>query len=72
MSTKTYAYHRPSAAGIASIATLRKAFTELHDTIESLAPDSEERTVALKELQTASMWAIKSVVCNDPESTIAE
>ena len=69
---KTYAYHKPSAAGIDRIAFLREAFSELHDKIEKMAPTSRERSIALTELETAAMWAIKAVVCNDPESEIAK
>jgi hypothetical protein len=70
MPVKTYAYHKPSVEGVAKIAALRKAFSDLHDTIEDLAPASRERSVALTNLETAAMWAIKAVVCNDPESEI--
>lgn len=52
------------------IAKLRKAFSDLHDVIESLAPASREKSVALTNLETTAMWAIKSVVCNDPESEV--
>ena len=68
---KTYAYHNPSEAGLDLIRTLREAFSELHDKIEAIAPQSRERSVALTELETSAMWAIKSVVCNDPESEVA-
>lgn len=67
---KTYAYHKPSAAGLSKIALLRRAFSELHESIEALAPKSREKSVAFTELETAAMWAIKAVVCNDPESTV--
>lgn len=67
---KTYAYHKPSDAGVAAIAKLREAFSDLHDKIEELAPVSRERSVALTNLETTAMWAIKAVVCNDPESVV--
>lgn len=67
---KTYAYHKPSTDGIAKIATLREAFSSLHDLIESTAPNSREKSVALTNLETTAMWAIKAVVCNDPESEV--
>jgi hypothetical protein len=68
---KSYAYHKPSEAGIEKIRVLREAFSQLHDLIESTAPVSRERAVALTKLETTAMWAIKSVVCNDPESEVA-
>lgn len=64
---KPYAYHKPSSNGLATIAGLRKAFSDLHDAILATCPDSRERSVALTNLETTAMWAIKSVVCNDPE-----
>jgi hypothetical protein len=71
MPAKTYAYHKPSAKGLEEIATLRKAFSGLHDIIEKTAPNSREKSVALTNLETTAMWAIKAVVCNDPESEVA-
>lgn len=68
---KTYAYHKPSAAGLERVAKLREAFSALHDLIEKTAPASREKSVAFTNLETTAMWAIKAVVCNDPESTIA-
>ena len=65
---KTYLYHKPSKDGVDRIAKIREAFSALHDTIEELAPHSRERSVALTELETSAMWAIKAVVVNDPES----
>ena len=67
---KTYAYHKPSVDGIGKVAVLRKAFSTLHDTVELLAPASRERSVALTNLETTAMWAIKAVVCNDPDSVV--
>lgn len=67
---KTFAYHKPSAAGVEKIAALREAFSRLHDEIEQLAPNSREKSVALTNLETTAMWAIKAVVCNDPESVV--
>jgi hypothetical protein len=67
---KTYAYHKPSKAGLNTITMLRVAFSQMHDMIEGVCPQSRERSVALTELETTAMWAIKSVVCNDQESEI--
>lgn len=68
---KTYAYHKPSEESLATITALRQAYSDLHTIIEALAPASRERSVALTELETSAMWAIKSVVCNDPSSEVA-
>lgn len=67
---KTYAYHKPSEAGLRDVAQLRRGFSELHDAVLQLAPESRERAVALTNLETAAMWAIKAAVCNDPASVV--
>ena len=68
--SKTYSYHKPSTEGLEKIKTLRKAFTMLDELVKSTAPNSRERSKALTELEDSAMWAIKAVVCNDPESAI--
>ncbi len=68
---KTYAYHQPSQEGLDKIRKIREAYSDLHSLIESLAPNSREKSVAFTELETSAMWAIKAVVCNDPESKVA-
>lgn len=68
---KTYAYHKPSKDGLDKIAQLRQSFSRLHDEIEAIAPQSREKSVALTNLETTAMWAIKAVVCNDPESEVS-
>lgn len=68
---KTYAYHKPSETGLRKIAKLRQLFSMVHDQIEELVPQSREKSVAFTNLETAAMWAIKAVVCNDPESEVA-
>lgn len=67
---KTYAYHKPSNDGLDKIRELREAFSALHDKIDALAPTSREKSVALTNLETTAMWAIKAVVCNDPASEV--
>jgi len=67
---KTYAYHKPTDAGLEKIKTLRRAFTELDTLIQTTAPGSREKAVALTNLETTAMWAIKAIVCNDPGSTV--
>ena len=70
--SKTYAYHKPSQDGLVRISLLRMMFSAMHAEIEKQCPNSRERAVALTNLETAAMWAVKSVVCNDPESEVAE
>lgn len=68
---KTYAYHKPSAEGLKKIDELRQLFSKVDDEIRRLSPVSREQSVALTHLETMAMWAIKAVVCNDPQSEIA-
>jgi len=69
---KTFAHHAPSADGIAKIRQLRAAFSTMSKVIEELCPNSRERSVALTNLETTAMWAIKSTVCNDPASVVEQ
>ena len=65
---KTYAYHKPSTEGLEKITELRKLFSDLTEQVIALTPGSREKSIALTELETAAMWAIKAIVCNDPGS----
>jgi hypothetical protein len=67
---KPFAYHKPSADGLEKITQLREGFSAVKVAIEENAPASRERSIALTELETAAMWAIKAVVYNDPESEV--
>jgi hypothetical protein len=69
---KTFAYHKPSEEGLKKINMLREAFSELSSHISVLCPDTREKSVALTHLETTAMWAIKSVVCNDPNSEVTK
>jgi len=68
MIIKTLAYHSPSAEGLRKIAEIRRAYSAVYDQILKTCPESRERSVALTELETSAMWAVKAVVVNDPES----
>lgn len=65
---KQFAYHKPSPDGLEKIAELRKAFSELDQIVRTVCPASRELSVALTELEASAMWAVKSVVYNDPKS----
>ena len=67
---KPFAYHKPSEDGLAKINALREKFSELKKAIEDNCPDSRHKSVALTELETTAMWAIKAVVFNDPKSEV--
>jgi hypothetical protein len=70
MIDKPFAYHRPSPDGLTHITALRLAFSETQRLIEQHCPASRQRSVALTELETAAMWAIKAVVFNDTASEV--
>lgn len=70
MIDKPFAYHKPSEDGLERITLLRERFSELRRCIENICPNSRHKAVALTELETTAMWAIKAVVFNDPASEV--
>lgn len=68
---KPFAYHKPSDDGLAKITNLREQFSKIKESIEINCPPSRERSVAITELETSAMWAIKAVVFNDPNSEVS-
>lgn len=66
---KPYAYHKPSDDGLLKITALRKKFSEVDTLIKEICPASRERSHTITLLEDTAMWAIKSVVINDPTST---
>lgn len=71
MIDKPFAYHKPSTDGLSRITALREAFSVVKAAIEAHCPPSRQASVAITELETAAMWAIKAVVFNDPHSEVA-
>lgn len=71
MIDKPFAYHKPSEDGLGKITALREAFSAVQDVIRVNCPPSRQTSVALTELETAAMWAIKAVVFNDSKSEVA-
>ena len=65
---KPYAYHKPSTDGLARINKLREGFSDLEKIIRETCPESRHKAVAITNLETTAMWAIKAVVFNDPDS----
>lgn len=68
---KPFAYHEPSQDGLERITLIRKKYSEVKKLLESTCPPSRQLSVAITELETSAMWAIKSVVFNDPESKVS-
>jgi hypothetical protein len=67
---KPYAYHKPSTEGMDKINALREAFSHVDQVIQANCPNSRQKSVAITELETAAMWAIKAVIFNDPQSEV--
>ena len=67
---KPYAYHKPSDDGLAKITVLREKFSEVERLINETCPSSRHKSVAITQLETTAMWAIKAVVFNDPASEV--
>lgn len=64
---KEFALHRINENQRDAIQSLRDAFTLLADVIDAECPASRERSVAHTHLETAAMWAVRSVaVQGDP------
>lgn len=63
-----FGYFKPNEAMLPLIQETREAYTAVHKFLMSL-PGSRERSVAITELETSAMWAIKGLVLNDPLST---
>lgn len=69
---KRFAYHRPSEKALDKVNAVRLGYSELHALILRATPNSREQSVAITELETSAMWAIKSIVINDADSVVAE
>ena len=67
---KPFAYHKPSNDGMNRITAVREAYSSLKKTLEENCPPSRHLSVAITELETSAMWAIKAVVFNDPASVV--
>lgn len=63
-----FGYFKPADAMLPRIQETRDAYTALHKFLLSL-PESRQRSIAITELETSAMWAIKGLVLNDAGST---
>jgi hypothetical protein len=66
-----FGYFKPSDAMLPVIQDTRNAYTALHEFLRTLPP-SRQRSIAITELETSAMWAIKGLVLNDSGSTQPE
>jgi hypothetical protein len=70
MIEKPYAYHKPSARGMEAVNRLREYFSQGERLMREVCPQSRQLSVALTNHEQTAMWAIKSVVMNDPDSEV--
>lgn len=63
-----FGYFKPAEDMLPLIQEVRDAYTVLHKKLLTL-PASRERSIAITELETSAMWAIKGLVLNDSRST---
>lgn len=67
---KPFAYHKPSAEGLGKITRLRQAYSDLQRALDDCCPTCRQKSIAVTELESSAMWAIKAVVFNDPYSEV--
>ncbi len=65
---KNYSFFKISEESQEKIAALRQIFSDAHEKIEELCPNSRERSTGLTHLEGAAMWIIKSVAHNEPQT----
>lgn len=63
-----FGYFKPADSMLPVIQEVRDAYTSLHKFLLTL-PASRQRSIAITELETSAMWAIKGLVLNDSGST---
>ena len=59
-----FEYVKPTAESVDSIQAIRGACKDLHDVILANIPNSQERSLAITNLEQVSMWANKGIVFN--------
>jgi hypothetical protein len=64
-----FGYFKPAEEMLPVIQAVRDDYTALHKRILNLCPPSRQRAIAITELETSAMWAIKGLVLNDAGST---
>lgn len=60
-----YTYHKPSALQSMKYDMIRAYAKQLADAIETVCPDSRERSLAHTNLEQATMWANASIARNE-------
>ncbi len=60
-----FTYHPPKGDQVDRYEDLRMEALKLAQSINNLCPDSAERTLAIRKLQEAVMWANASIAINE-------
>jgi len=63
-----FGYFKPAEEMLPLIQEVREVYTKTHKFLLSL-PESRQRAIAITELETSAMWAIKGLVLNHEGST---
>lgn len=63
---KAFCYVTPGPEALDKIQAIRKAFSDAMDAVLANAPAGRERSVAVTQLETAAMWAVKAVTHSEP------
>lgn len=58
----------PTPETVAKIESLRTAYKSVAGALFDLVPSSPERTLAIRDLETSAMWAVKTLVLRQEES----
>lgn len=66
-----FGYFKPAENMLPLIQEIRNGYSTLHKFLLTL-PASRQRVIAITELETSAMWAIKGLVLNDSGSTQPE
>lgn len=66
-----FGYFKPHESMLPLIQEVRDSYTTLHKFLKTL-PQCREKSIAITELETSAMWAIKGLVLNDSGSTQPE
>ncbi len=63
-----FGYFKPHEDMLPLIQKVRETYTIMNKFLNTL-PASRQRAIAITELETSAMWAIKGLVLNDQKST---
>lgn len=64
---KMFCYHPPKGDQVGRYVTVRSAGRDLAEYIMKQCPDSPEKTLAIRKVQEAVMWANASIAINEAD-----